>query len=322
MQNLNVRLLALVLALSAVTVGTTWAAPAAQDDEGVIEGYVFLDSDGDGELDLDEPGIEGLTLRLEGELEKSTKTDLAGGYGFSKLPDGDYTVTVEPGEDYATAELDSLEVTIEDGDVTSNVNFGLREASDTAEDLAAADDTSADTTEGSTADATSDDTTDADATDAADEADAADAEPAAVDAAAINALVQQMIDGMGEDASEAEVRAAFEQALVAARAEGTEDEMNAAIDQALASMASQDAANDDADAASDSTDDEADTSADDADEAMADAAATQDDAAETEDIDDLPATGAGGPIGIGMLVVLVLALVGGLGRTMERRQSV
>ena len=320
MQNLNVRLLALVLALSAVTVGTTWAAPAAQDDEGVIEGYVFLDSDGDGELDLDEPGIEGLTLRLEGELNKSTKTDLAGGYGFSKLPDGDYTVSVEPGEDYATAELDSLEVTIEDGDVTSNVNFALREATDMAED-----DTSADATaDESTADATADDTTGDAATDSADMADATDSEASAVDAAAISALVQQMIDGMGEDASEEEVRAAFEQALAAARAEGTEDEMNAAIDQALASMASQDAADDDADEGSDADADHADDDAadDDADEAMGDDAddAMHDDA--VAPVDDLPATGAGGPIGIGMLVVLILVLIGGLGRTMERRQSI
>lgn len=67
-----------------------------------IGDYVWRDSDGDGNLDSAELGLEGITLVLSGdidsdgiaEIQATTTTDAQGFYRFSWLPTGTYTVMV------------------------------------------------------------------------------------------------------------------------------------------------------------------------------------------------------------------------------------
>lgn len=342
MQNLIQRSLALLLALGTLTIAsaTIHAAPSQQDDEGngVIEGYVFLDDDGDGTLDLDEPGIGSITVRLEGEVEREVETDVAGGYGFFDLPDGDYEVIVEPGDDYATAELDRNEVTIE-GEQVRRLDFALAEvddedAADEEDESAADEDMDEDDSDMDDGDADEADDEDMDDDSGMDEADMASES----DATEMSVVVQQLIDAMGEDASEAEIRMALESALAAARADGTESELTAAIEMALEDMDEDESADDAADDADDEDMDDADDSdmdeedmdedaGDDADDSMAGDATG---GAMTKggkpvydhEPKDMPNTGAGGPMSFGLILVLLLAGLAFVGRGMERRQQI
>lgn len=56
-----------------------------------IEGHKFLDVDGNGQWDQDEPGLEGWEIQLNGNT--STFTDENGFYSFEWLADGTYEVT-------------------------------------------------------------------------------------------------------------------------------------------------------------------------------------------------------------------------------------
>jgi hypothetical protein len=259
------RSLAVAVITSAVAMSGVLASPFQQDDDGVIEGFVFLDDDGDGVLDIAEVGVDGIIVRLEGAEKAETETDAAGGYRFGGLQAGKYDVTVEAGEDYATAELDSYRglVLQKDGDrveTLGDVNFALRdadmEAATTADEdgANASDDDAADkdadaTDEGADADAADADSEDADTEDAdgadseddesmnADEADAADDEDAAGGStAAMSLLLTQMIGDMSGEDADGELRASLEAALASAEADGTDNEMTAAIEQALAAM--------------------------------------------------------------------------------------
>jgi len=58
---------------------------------------IFMDSNGDGNLDGDEPGIPGVTVSLldnSGNVIATTVTDANGQYNFTGLPNGTYTVWV------------------------------------------------------------------------------------------------------------------------------------------------------------------------------------------------------------------------------------
>ena len=66
--------------------------------ESWIEGTVFFDKDMDGELDLDEPGIEGIVVSVVGTttageaVERSVTTNDRGYYVFGELPAGTYDI--------------------------------------------------------------------------------------------------------------------------------------------------------------------------------------------------------------------------------------
>lgn len=389
------RSLAVAVITSAVVMSGVLASPFQQDDDGVIEGFVFLDDDGDGVLDIAEVGLDGIVVRLEGAETAETETDAAGGYRFGGLMAGTYDVTVEAGEDYATAELDSYRgLTLQkDGDgveTLGDVNFALREldaedsAATDADDADAADaddvdsdvdDADADDADSDAADSDADGHADADADEDADhadddegvDADEAEAADDEADAAgdstdAMSLLLTQMIRDMsGEDADE-ELRASLEAALASAETEGADNEMTAAIQQALSTMDAE--ADEDADTEDDADDGDEDAGGDadgeghmdddaddDADHMDDDAAADHEDAdddstmgttdavghaGDTADAaamtkggmavdatgagpEDMPDTGAGGPVSIALLLMLALGLVGGLGRGMERR---
>jgi hypothetical protein len=61
---------------------------------GVVSGRIFIDQNGDGVPDLDEPGVPGLNVRLV-EIAQSAVTDAQGAFRFSEVPVGPYTLAME-----------------------------------------------------------------------------------------------------------------------------------------------------------------------------------------------------------------------------------
>lgn len=74
------------------------AVQALLDDldpsDAAIGGSVWWDRDGDGQRDLEEPGIAGVDLLLSGDAMSSVVTGSSGTCTFSALPRGTYTVTL------------------------------------------------------------------------------------------------------------------------------------------------------------------------------------------------------------------------------------
>lgn len=88
-------LLALLVALPAIATATT--------GDGVrLAGVVFLDLDGDGTHDQDEPGRSGVqvTLRTSATILDAVTTSDDGTWTFNNVQAGDYTVVVEPPIDH------------------------------------------------------------------------------------------------------------------------------------------------------------------------------------------------------------------------------
>lgn len=102
---------------------------------------VWHDLDEDGEQDLDEPGINDVTVRLfddQGQLVGSTITSGDGEYLFQHVDPGTYTVrvlasTLPADLDVATYDLDGVvtthqaTLTVDEGEVFLEVDFGYRE---------------------------------------------------------------------------------------------------------------------------------------------------------------------------------------------------
>jgi len=68
--------------------------PIPTPPSGQIGDYVWEDENGDGIQDATEPGMPGITVTLAGPINATTTTDANGGYLFTDLPAGSYTVTV------------------------------------------------------------------------------------------------------------------------------------------------------------------------------------------------------------------------------------
>jgi hypothetical protein len=100
---------------------------------GAIEGAVFEDANGNEVFDLDESGVQGVTLRLAGEdLDRTTKTDEGGLYRFAGIQNGTYTVRIDVSDGYTATERTEYEGLEVSGDTLASVDFALRseEASD------------------------------------------------------------------------------------------------------------------------------------------------------------------------------------------------
>ncbi len=94
-----------------------------------ICGYKYEDMDGDGILEAGDTGIAGWTIYLfegaVGEDEKpiaTTVTNGSGGYCFTGLPAGTYTVIEEAREGWYNTSPGEVEVTLSSGD-SANINF-------------------------------------------------------------------------------------------------------------------------------------------------------------------------------------------------------
>ena len=112
-----------------------YTAPGQENNKGLIGDRVWLDIDGDGVQDANEPGIEGVQVTLRdsgGTVLGTTPTDENGNYYFGGLPAGTYSVTVTPpsgmSQTYdATPPLDhQSSVTIPSGGINLNQDFGYR----------------------------------------------------------------------------------------------------------------------------------------------------------------------------------------------------
>ncbi|UCD37038.1 MAG: carboxypeptidase regulatory-like domain-containing protein [Fidelibacterota bacterium] len=90
-----------------------------------VTGVVFFDVTGNGLQDIDEPGIEQVTVSLLDEMGNviaTTLTDADGSYEFEVFP-GDYTVVVEGPEGLTATTPVSVDITV--GYADENVDFGF-----------------------------------------------------------------------------------------------------------------------------------------------------------------------------------------------------
>lgn len=98
-----------------------------------IGDFVWLDRDGDGDIDPDEPGIDGLVVTIVGPSHPTgaSITTVDGNYRFDGLVPGDYVVTIDrsstsalPATSYRSAGSDSATLTITSGQTVDTVDFG------------------------------------------------------------------------------------------------------------------------------------------------------------------------------------------------------
>jgi hypothetical protein len=90
---------------------------------GAIEGFAFLDSDGDGLRDPGEPGVEGVIIT--GPAGASTTSGPDGFYTFAQLDAGEYAPAAQPAAGGNTLATPSpLSVALPAGQTITDVNFG------------------------------------------------------------------------------------------------------------------------------------------------------------------------------------------------------
>ncbi|NOZ28797.1 MAG: hypothetical protein GXP39_12195 [Chloroflexi bacterium] len=104
---------------------TPTATPSASASVGSIQGYVFLDRNGDGRRQPGaEPGIEGGQVRLSTGAD--IRTFPSGWYGFYELPAGVYRVSVAALEGYESTTPEERTVRLAAGEVRVGIDFGWR----------------------------------------------------------------------------------------------------------------------------------------------------------------------------------------------------
>ena len=98
---------------------------------GGIHGVKWLDENGNGQRDPNEPGLAGWNIRLEGEdgTTLSTVTGEGGRYWFMDLPAGVYTVTefLQSGWEQTWPLAGHYTITLQLGESIENLDFGNRE---------------------------------------------------------------------------------------------------------------------------------------------------------------------------------------------------
>jgi hypothetical protein len=111
-------LLALVLGLLAALVVV--AGPAARS----IGGTVFFDHDGNGQQDVTDEGLAGVTVILQGPRGLVTTTGADGSYLFARLPAGTYRVTEVNRDGYLSTTPDTVPVELAQKVKQARVDFG------------------------------------------------------------------------------------------------------------------------------------------------------------------------------------------------------
>ena len=94
--------------------------------EGTVSGHVFLDSNGNGIQDADEPGIGGVTVKLTDKrraARQTAKTDGEGIYQFSGVSNGNYTVEETDPSGYISTTSNTVPILVT-GLGGSTANFG------------------------------------------------------------------------------------------------------------------------------------------------------------------------------------------------------
>ena len=106
--------------------------------EGTVVGSVFDDQNGNGIKDVDEGGIEGITVTLvdeNGNIIATVITDENGNYSFTNVPEGNYTVVISEGPEGTKATTSTSQtITVTDGS-TINVEFGFETLKGTIGDM-------------------------------------------------------------------------------------------------------------------------------------------------------------------------------------------
>jgi len=102
---------------------STGDAPSAT---GAIRGLVFIDTDADGVLDPDEPGLAGVRVLLDGGGPQfSAQTSGAGNYEFAGLGAGAYNVSIDLPAGYSLSTTGRHEGVAVSGGTVLGIDFGL-----------------------------------------------------------------------------------------------------------------------------------------------------------------------------------------------------
>ena len=110
-----------------------------------VQGQVFADANGNGDLDRGEEGVAGVTVELlndEGVVIAATETGRSGRYRFNNFSEtGDYQVRVASSSDLQSTNSDTLDALISRGNERKRgLNFGITLLDQLAEDTAASND--------------------------------------------------------------------------------------------------------------------------------------------------------------------------------------
>jgi len=95
-----------------------------------VGGRVFFDSDGNGRQDVDEPGLSGVSITLEGwdeeghPLQRSTLSNEDGSYQFSELPTGTFIIEETDPAGYLSTTPNTISVTLSSPQNYSEAHFG------------------------------------------------------------------------------------------------------------------------------------------------------------------------------------------------------
>jgi protocatechuate 3,4-dioxygenase beta subunit len=89
-----------------------------------ISGMKYNDYNGNGVKDVNEPGLQGWTIKVTGAKNDSAVTNVSGNYNITGLIAGTYTVTEVLQSGWIQTTTNPAPVTLVSGQTVSNVNFG------------------------------------------------------------------------------------------------------------------------------------------------------------------------------------------------------
>ena len=112
-----------------VPAGGSGTANFGDRGEGTVSGTVYVDANGNGIQNADEPGISGVTVTLldeNGSSVDNTTTGADGAYSFTSVTSGSYTVKETDPSGYASTSPNSVPVSVSAGG-SASASFGDQE---------------------------------------------------------------------------------------------------------------------------------------------------------------------------------------------------